>query len=125
MMTAHDLTHMKRVLAQHPNLSIDGWRYESLRPDSEYSDEQFPRRRAMFMEPEYQEHVATALVYLAFFEISKKRGSYGLKHDIERWGRTEGLANYVTNGCAILAALMSGYKAVRQRNSPNCRLRIP
>lgn len=125
MMTTLDLTQMMRVLDQHPDLSIDGWRCRNCKPDSVYGDKQFPERRAMLMDMEYLTHTATALEYFWHFDIHIGAGSYGLKHAIERWGRNEGLADYVTNGCAILAALMSGFEVVRLPNSQNCRFRLP
>lgn len=125
MMTTLDRTHMKKVLDQHPDLSIDGWRYGNCKPDSLYGDTQFPSRRAMFMDMEYLSQIATAYEYFWHFDIHIKAGSYGLKHRIEKWGGAEGLEHYVTNGCAILAALMSGYEAVREPNSPNCRFKLP
>lgn len=124
-MTTLDLTHMMRVLDQHPDLSIDGWRYRNCKPGSVYGDKQFSVRRAMFMEMEYRIHVSTALEYFWRCRVPTWAESFWLKHEIERWGNTEGLAVYVTNGCAILAALMSGFEAVRSPDSPNCRFKLP
>ena len=125
MMTTLDLTQMSRVLDRYPDLSIDGWRCPKCGPNSVYGNRQFDARRAMFWEMEYLTHTATALEYFWHFDIHIKSGSYGLKHTIERWGRDNGLAGFVTNGCAILAALMSGYEAVRSPDSQNCGFRLP
>jgi hypothetical protein len=39
--------------------------------------------------------------------------SYGLKHEAERWGRSNGMSPYVSNGAFIKAAILAGYE-VRQ-----------
>ena len=47
-------------------------------------------------------------------------GSYGLKHDAERWGRSQGMAPYVSNGALIAAAVALGYPIRHgRRGSPN------
>ena len=77
----------------------------------------------MFFQPEYLRQFRTACEYYHEFGLDKGVGSYGLKHRIERWGMTlerGGLTGYVTNGCAIAAAVMCGYKTVRMKDSPNC-----
>jgi len=118
--------HIQRVLAKHPDLCIDGLRYGSTSPNSCYTDARFPERRAMFLEPEYLPHIVTAYEYLNHFELYKRVGSYGLKHLMENWGRANGLASYVTNGCAILAAILAGYQILRTSYpSPNCTFRRP
>ena len=70
MMTKLNVTHLRRVLDQHPDLSIDGWRYRNCKPDSVYGDKQFPERRAMFMDMEYLAQIATALEYIWHFDNS-------------------------------------------------------
>lgn len=122
---AANLNHMdlKSVIDANPELSIDGWRYNSPNPNSPYYPEQFPTRRAMLLLPRYLEQIQTSCEYLRHFEIDKRSNSYGLKHQIEQWGLSVGLASYVTNGCAIAAGLLSRYAAVRERNSPNCRFK--
>lgn len=119
-----DPAHIRRVLAQHPDLCIDGLRHKSTTPNFCYGDDRFPERRTLFMEPAYLRQIDTAYAYLNNFEIEKRTGSYGLKHRMENWGRENGLETYVTNGCAILAAILSGYQLVRDRYpSPNCTFR--
>lgn len=47
-------------------------------------------------------------------------GSYGLKHDAERWGRAHGMAPYVSNGALIAAAVALGLPMRRHPgDSPN------
>jgi hypothetical protein len=126
-MTIHlDPAYVSRALATCPDLCIDGLRYPCPTPDSPYGAARFPERRAMLLEPKYLRHIETAYAYLHHFELDKRIGSYGLKHVMERWGGDNGLESYVTNGCAILAALLAGYQIVRTPfPSPNCRFRRP
>jgi hypothetical protein len=123
MRAKNDLARLKSALAQHPDLGIDGFRHMTRRGPYPSNDAEFAERRAMFMEPEYLRQIDTAYEYLNHFDIDKHTGSYGLKHLMENWGRENGLESYVTNGCAILAAILAGYQIVRQRNSPNCTFR--
>ncbi len=116
-------TRAMSALAQHPDLCIDGFRHTTRRGPYPSNDAEFAERRAMFMEPEYLRQICTACKYIREFGIDKGGGSYGLKHWIERWGQETGLEGYITNGCGILAAVLSGYKLVRKRNSPNCRFK--
>ena len=123
MTTFIDPVRTQRVLAKYPDLGIDGFRH--ITPSGPYpsNDAEFAKRRAMLMEPKYLQHIDTACTYLCHFEIDKHASSYGLKHRMENWARENGMESYVTNGCAILAAVLSGYQLVRERNSPNCRFR--
>lgn len=124
-MTDYEFTidRIKQALANHPDLCIDGFRSEIHLLNSPYSDANFPSRREMFFEPEFLHHVVVACAYFSIFEIDEKWGSYGLKHDIERWANEFGLGRWITNGCAILAASICGYDVVREEDSPNCRFR--
>jgi hypothetical protein len=73
-------------------------------------------------EPINPAHVATAMAFLNRCRKTKKptRGSYGLKHLAERWGRDNGLEPYITNGALIVAAVALGFKVIRQSSSdPN------
>jgi hypothetical protein len=125
-----EIDDLKRKLALHPDLCIDGLRYNCHRPASPYSDARFPERRSMFLKPNYLHQVETACEYLYHLHHSRlsdmeQIGSYGLKHRIEDWGRKSGFADYVTNGCAILGAVLSGYALIHERDSPNCSFRKP
>lgn len=114
---------IEHALSQQPALCIGGFRHDTSSQNSPFSNENFPKYRAQFLEPEYLSQIDTACEYLRHFEIDKKSGSYGLKHLIERWGADVGLEPYIANGCAILAAILCGYKVVRIRNNPNCRFK--
>ena len=117
------LARVKAVLEQHPDLSRDGFRFDIYASGSPYSNENFPENRAALLNPWHQEQIATVCEFLKQDEIRKRDGSYGLKHAIERWGNEAGLCGYITNGCAIVGALLSGYTVVREKNSPNCRFK--
>ena len=49
--------------------------------------------------------VVTAIEWLRDGNLRKHRGvgSYGLKHQAERWGREQGLSYYVSNGAMLIA----------------------
>ena len=111
------------VLAKYPDLCIDGLRYQSRTPGSCYSDARFPARRELFFKPGYLRQIQTVLAFFGHVVMDDGLGSYTLKHIIERWGHEHGLESCVTNGCAILGAVLAGYQVVRQRNSPNCTFR--
>ena len=55
--------------------------------------------------------------------VRHKLGSYGLKHGVERYYRSRGLAHgdaYVSNGSFICAAIHMGFRVIRKRpESPN------
>jgi hypothetical protein len=46
-------------------------------------------------------------------------GSYGLKHQAERWGGA-----YVSNGALIAAAIHLGFKVERVRGTPNALINV-
>lgn len=78
-------------------------------------------RRQRDVMHQYLDQIATALAYIDVNEIIKtpRFGSYGLKHDAERWGNVNGYAPYVCNGALIVAAL---FRKVPYRyvGGPNC-----
>jgi hypothetical protein len=58
--------------------------------------------------------VACATAWLAGAAHTKRVNgragtSYGLKHKAERWGKKNGLAGYVMNGCFLMAAKRGGF----------------
>jgi len=71
------------------------------------------------------DELATAAAFLRLLTPTatasyKSPGSYGLKHDAERWGRSHGMAPYVSNGALIAAAVALGLPIRRsRRDSPN------
>lgn len=123
MQPALSIASVKQALSTLPDLTIDGFRHTTRSGPYPRTNEDFAERRAMFMQSTYLEQIDTACEYFNRFDIEKRNGSYSLKHQIERWGYSVGRSDFVANGCAILAAIMSGYKIVRERNSPNCKFR--
>lgn len=64
-------------------------------------------------EPFVRAQVLTAVRYLRCLRPTitarpRSPGSYGLKHDAERWGERHGMAPYVTDGALIAAAIALG-----------------
>jgi len=53
-------------------------------------------------------------------KLVERRGSYALKHIIER-----DIGTYISNGATIAAAALSGFEVVRASTGPNCRFRRP
>jgi hypothetical protein len=55
--------------------------------------------------------------------FNRSHGSYGLKHEVERWlrthVRTSGPDCYISNGAFIAAAVLEGYKFRLRRGGPN------
>jgi hypothetical protein len=119
-----DPVRVEQALDTQPDLAIDGFRYTSHQGPFPETAAEFADRRAKFFDEDYRCQIATACAYYRLFGIDKGRGSYGLKHLVESWGHDKtGRTGYVTNGCAILAAVICGYALVRERNSPNCRFK--
>ena len=124
MTTSANVAHLQQALATQPDLAISGFRHRTRKGQFPSTDAEFAEHRAQFFQPECLRQIETACRYYREFGIDKRDGSYGLKHRIERWGQSRpGLVGYVTNGCAILAAVMCGYKPVRWKDSPNCRFK--
>lgn len=105
------------VIEAHPDLSSYGWRFPSR---SGWNDgERFEHYRAETATEDFRRQVATCRAYIRAKRIGKC-SSYALKHSVEHWVRDRGHPQYITNGAAIVAALMLDYSPVREMNSPNC-----
>jgi hypothetical protein len=107
---------MKEMIDCYPDLSYFGWDYAGSRhPDFEGS------RAELYGKVD---EVRAVMNYLAFSSAPKGAkgfGSYGFKHDVERWAeRVYGKHQYIANGSGILGALMAGYLPKRHKESPNC-----
>ncbi len=108
------------VLERHPDLSANGYRYKGGRFETEISPEAFQAYRDALSSSSGLVQIETGCKYLGLFGPHPRNGSYGLKHDMERWGQSVGLAGYISNGAAIVAAILCGHGIERERNSPNC-----
>ena len=67
------------------------------------------------------EQVATAIAFLRLCIPTKvpTKGSYGLKHEAECWGRRNGRCRYVANGELIAAAIYLGFCISDKACGPN------
>ena len=74
--------------------------------------------------PDFLHQVAAALTWISGdsdrARVVLRRGSYALKHIIER-----DVGTYIPNGAAIVAGALAGFQIVRAGEGPNCRFRRP
>jgi len=110
---------INQVLTTLPDLSSNGFHFYDRGTPHPATGKEFEEMRSDLLKDFRIEEIQTACDYLQLFPI--ERGSYGLKHDIERWGYKVGKAGYVCNGATIVAAILCGYSIVREPNSPNCK----
>lgn len=98
---------VQAVLAQHPDLTPTGLGTDGRPPSADFFRQ-----------------VAAGVKWLSRTDTARrvveKRGSYALKHIIER-----DVGTYISNGAAIAAAAISGFEIVRTGAGPNCRFRKP
>lgn len=115
----HDLSafreEVKEMLDHYPNLGDFGWANRCI-PEAQFNSDHKKLYGRI-------EEIKTAIQYLAFHPIPKGKSSYGLKHDIEYWTEAKGERQYISNGAAILGALIYGYTPKCEPNSPNCGFR--
>ena len=72
---------------------------------------------------EFTREVAAACQWLKApgrSRVLERHGSYRVKHLVERSAQT-----YISNGAAVVAAVLSGFEPVRSRFGPNCRFKAP
>lgn len=123
-MNSANVASVMQALSTQPELAVDGFRHVTRHGPFPPTEAEFAASRAKFLDERYLRQIETACAYYRGFGIDTRSGSYGLKHRVERWGASQaGLVGYVTNGCAIVAAVMCGYKVIREKNSPNCRFK--
>lgn len=122
-----------KALDENPDLSIHGWHGDPTRSENDparyVADEKWAymqRPRPSDIASIDYERVRTAMRYIETNckhrkTFNSRRGSYGLKHDAERWGRESGMSPYVANGEFILAAILTGFEYKREKRAhPNC-----
>ncbi|CAN7592340.1 hypothetical protein LJR175_004392 [Variovorax sp. LjRoot175] len=95
------------MLAEYPEIGVHGFQvFPPLRPGADFV-----------------EQVETAYAWFADAPLRRRlliqHGSYRVKHLVERSART-----YVSNGAAIVAAVLAGFEPVRSRPGPNCRFKL-
>jgi hypothetical protein len=128
---------IQAVLDQQPHLTVHGFwapNTSAWRSEPHRSPEAIREGRAEFFGADEIAEVQAAMVYLDQLRptrISPRNspGSYGLKHDAERWHasrRTQATGHtYVSNGALIMAALIKGFAIKREdERSPNCLIGV-
>jgi hypothetical protein len=121
MLSQTEMTLLKQELSKYPDLCIEGFRYNPRDPIDWCTDPEFSTSRAELLTPWRIEGIEITCAYLQCNSIDKKQGSYGLKHEIERWNNHQ---LGIPNGCAILGAILSGYKIDPIKNNPNCKFKM-
>lgn len=102
------------IARDNPDLCSRGW--YSPRERHHLSD--FEKYRGELLTDDFARQVVDSLVDLA--SKRPRTGSYGQKHRTEaRCGR------YVSNGAAIVALCLSGYRIMRDWGGPNCTYSRP
>lgn len=114
------------ALRQHPDLSLNGFRYNGLDKSPFDGAKSEHESRARLFSDDSLAQIATAIRWIDSVKKVKthKIGSYGAKHSAERWGRENGLASYVANGALIVAAVHRKVGLRREQNNPNAELAL-
>ena len=60
--------------------------------------------------------IETAIAFLSDSGLPGSTSSYAAKHQVEQWGRLNGMAPYVSNGATIVAACYLGMKICFDRS---------
>jgi DNA-binding XRE family transcriptional regulator len=112
------------ALRRHPDLTLNGFRYRGYREDAFDSLKHEHESRFALLSDDSLAQVATALAWIDAVEITAKPkvGSYGAKHQAERWGRENGYASYVANGALLAAAVYRDVPLRRVKDTPNAML---
>lgn len=112
------------ALRRHPDLTLNGFRYHGYREDAFDNFKQEHESRSALFTDDTLAQVATALAWIDAVEITTKPkvGSYGAKHQAERWGRENGYASYVANGALLAAAIYRNVPLKPVHGTPNAML---
>ncbi len=102
------------ALRQHPDLSLNGFRYNGYDKDPFEGAKSEHDSRARLFSDDSLAQVATAIRWIDNVKKIKtyKCGSYGAKHRAEKWGKENGLASYVANSATASARLHRGHRAI-------------
>jgi len=112
---------IRKVLNQHPELSPDG--YDKLNHPglpTPGSSRLRQESRDHFLSQDGLSEINTACEYILSHDIPDWWTSYTLKHAAERWGQRNGYSGFVSNGAAIVAAILCGFTILLQEDFPNC-----
>ena len=112
---------IRKVLNQNQNLTRNGFDHtdHQNRPVPNLPEERH-EWRAHLLSAEGLAEITTACEYILSKDIPDWWTSYTLKHAAERWGRRHGYFGYVSNGAAIVAAILCGFTILELDNDPNC-----
>lgn len=116
---------IRRAMDMEPTLTHFGLGvFRDRKQTREEREAEFAENRAALLDDRVAEEFVRAAEFLSRFgrrkTINTKRGSYGLKHDAERYA-----GDYVANGTLIAAALALGFAAKPTHwDSPNAYFNI-
>lgn len=113
-----------RALKAEPSLSLNGFPYHYYDDDPFDAARSEHESRARLFTDDTLAQVATAIAWIDSVKITKSPqiGSYGAKHQAERWGRENGYATYVANGALLIGAIERKVPLKRVAGSPNAQL---
>jgi hypothetical protein len=115
------LAVVRKLLSEHPCLWYAGFRAECRTDTSSDCIDQFLADESRPSRSDFLQQIQAVIAYCKQSEDASRLDSYSFKHEVENWCALGGERRYVSNGCAILGAMLSGYGIKRELNSPNCR----
>lgn len=121
---------IQAVLAQQPELSANGFRTYWPQKSAQEQADVFQASRAAMTQAPYLEQFSRAVAFLQTkaksATVSRKRTSYGYKHDAETFHEAANPDGdpYVANGMFIAAATHLGFTVKRDGASPNAFINL-
>jgi transcriptional regulator with XRE-family HTH domain len=114
-----------RALSKEPSLSLNGFPYQHDEDPFDAARSEHESRARLFTDDSLAQ-VATAIAWIDSVKTIKTptTGSYGAKHQAERWGRENGYASYVANGALLVGAIYRKIPMKRVARSPNALLAL-
>jgi len=113
------LSRSAKVIELYPSLGYEGFRY---RCDQFFDEVGWCNQQTKLLGHQGQFEVQTTISYFIHKSADRVVFSGSLKHSAETWGAELGLASYVSNGSAILGAILSGYTPEIVSGSSRCYL---
>jgi len=112
------LTKSASVLEVYPSLGYEGFRHAS----DNFVDDDWSYQQSRLLMPLSQREIETTIRFLSLKHSGQSLFSGGLKHEAETWGQSVDLEGYVSNGSAIVGAILFGYTAEVVPESSRCYL---
>jgi hypothetical protein len=114
--------HIKTALKQYPCLSADGFCYSTFGQTFPASKAELKESRKQLLSECGVEQIYHAILFIRRFGVPQKHegDSRTLKLAIEYMGRRYGGYGYVSNGGAIVAAILCGIKPIFDPISGKC-----